>query len=201
MPFSPGENPNHPVLGSTIKVGPIRELDAIHLIKQLLSNQPRNLCLFTLGINTAYRASELLSIRVDQVSHLRAGDLLEIKQRKTNTLRTVAVNATAVSAIDNWLSAHPNPEANSPLFVGLRGNCLRVSSVCHLVKHWCEAAKSKGNYGSHSLRKTWGFHQRVTKGSSLPLIMKAFGHKSEQQTLDYLGILSEEIMALYEMEL
>ena len=56
-----GQNFNHPRKGASIKVHPIRRLEDISAIKTLLENQPRNLCLFTMGINTAYRAGELLT--------------------------------------------------------------------------------------------------------------------------------------------
>jgi len=41
---------NHPAKGSSIKVEPIRDRRAIADIKALLKDNPRNLCLFTLGI-------------------------------------------------------------------------------------------------------------------------------------------------------
>ena len=63
MALPKGHNPNHPPRGSTIRVEPIRSKKAIKNIKKLLSDQPRNLCLFLVGINTAYRASDLLTIR------------------------------------------------------------------------------------------------------------------------------------------
>ena len=73
-------NTNRPKKGSSIKVEPIRQTKEIKRIKKLLSDTPRDLCLFTLGINTAYRANELLSIRVGQVDYLSVGDPLEVKQ-------------------------------------------------------------------------------------------------------------------------
>jgi len=69
---------NHPKKGATIKVEPIRDLKAIKRIKKILTDKPRDLCLFTFGINTAYRANELLSIKVCEVSHLQVG--VEVKQ-------------------------------------------------------------------------------------------------------------------------
>ncbi len=80
MPVAKGQNPNHPIKGSTTKVEPIRSKKVILNIKKLLI--PRNHCLFTLGINTAYRANELLSIRIGQVRDIQAGDVIELKQSK-----------------------------------------------------------------------------------------------------------------------
>ena len=64
MPFPKGQNPNHPAAGSTIKVEPIRDKKAIARIKKILADRPRDLCLFTLSLNTADRAHDLLSLHV-----------------------------------------------------------------------------------------------------------------------------------------
>ena len=194
-----GRNDNHPKRGSSIKVQPIRSLSAIQGIKDLLKAQPRNLCLFTLGINTAYRANELLSLTVGQVEHLRTGDVLEIKQSKNNQYRQTVVNAAAEQALRYWLDYHPQRfTVDAPLFLSQRRKrALTVAAVNRLVKLWCQAVMLAGNYGSHSLRKTWGYHQRIHNEASVALLMRAFGHTSEAQTLAYLGILPDEIRRLY----
>lgn len=199
MPFPKGQNPNHPPAGSTIKVEPIRDKKAISRIKKILADRPRDLCLFTLGINTAYRANELLSIRVGQVKMLEAGDVLDLKQRKTHKYRPVTLNPTTVAAIQQWLQASQLHE-DGFLFQGQRG-CLTVETVSTLVKTWCRDVGLKGNYGSHTLRKTWGYWQRMDRGTAIPLLMEAFGHATQKQTLAYLGIQSDEIAAIYELEL
>jgi len=76
-----------------------------------------------------------------------------------------------------------------------------VSAVNRLVKRWCSDNGLKGNYGSHTLRKTWGYHQRKQKNAPIPLLMEAFGHSTQKQTLDYLGIQAQEIQELYALEL
>ncbi len=196
-------NPNHPKKGSVIKVDPIKDIKAIKRIKKLLDDKPRDLCLFSLGINTAYRANELLSITVDQVDYLRAGDVLELKQTKTNKYRPITLNNAAITTIDQWLKHHPDKRQGTPLFLSGRGeNALTVSSVSTMVKEWCENSGLRGNYGSHTLRKTWGFHQlrenRETKPHMvLPLLMDAYGHSNQQQTLDYLCIQSDEVANLF----
>lgn len=199
MPFSKGQNPNHPVAGSTIKVQPIRDKKAIVRIKKILADHPRDLCLFTLGINTAYRANELLSLKVRQVKGLRAGDVLELKQRKTHKYRPVTLNPTAIAEIQTWLN-QGELEDSDYLFTGQRGP-LTVSTVSTRVKSWCRDVGLKGNYGSHTLRKTWGYWQRMERGTAIPLLMEAFGHATQQQTLAYLGIQSDEIAQIYELEL
>ena len=167
MPFPKGQNPNHPTAGSTIKVEPIRDKKAIHRIKKILADRPRDLCLFTLGINTAYRANELLSLKVGPVKALQAGDVLDLKQRKTHKYRPVTLNPTAIAAIQGWL-AISDLKAEDYLFTGQRG-CLTVETMSTRVKTWCHNVGLKGNYGSHTLRKTWGYWQRLERGSHSPV--------------------------------
>jgi len=204
-----GRNPNHPRIGDAIKVDPIRDLAAIQHIKQrlLLSGNYRNYCIFVMGINMAWRANELLSITVGQVRSLEVGDLLEIKQSKNGKYRAVPVNETVVAAIRSWLALYENCKSGpalkskAPLFPSQKGGVLGVPALCNLVKKWCYDTGLEGNFGSHTLRKTWGYHQRFNFGSPIPLLMKAYGHSSERETLRYLGIQASEVAALYSKEL
>jgi|GEM_PF-2738333 len=82
IPCKKGGNPNYPLKGSTIRVEPIRERTAIKRIKKFLRDRPRELCLFTLGISTAFRANELIALQVNQVEHLGQGNVLPVKQAK-----------------------------------------------------------------------------------------------------------------------
>lgn len=93
-------NPNHPKKGSTIKVEPIRCLKDIKAIKRILQGSPRDLCLFTLGINTNLRASDLLAITADMV---RNKDELVLKEKKTGKERRITLNPTTQKAIQHLL--------------------------------------------------------------------------------------------------
>ena len=199
---------NRPRIGSRTKVEPIRSATSIQKIRALLRDKPRDLCLFVLGINTAYRASELLSLTCKQVENIEVGSVLSIYQSKTGKYRSATINKSAASAIHSWLKVHPNPEPDAPLFVSRKGTkALTVSSVTRLVKRWCRSIGASGNYGSHSLRKTWGYHQLRNNHSTpahmlLPILMVAFGHSTQEQTLAYLCIQSDEIANLFlEVEL
>ncbi len=200
-PYQRG-NANHPAKGSSIKVEPIRDLDAIACLKDLLRDRPRDLCLFTFGINTAYRAGELLSLKVEQVAGLSEGDRFELKQSKNGKYRAITINRTVATSLSDWLAQHPDPNPNGPLFISKKGGqALTVSAVNRMIKSWCHEINLKGNYGTHTMRKTWGYQQRVQNNQPVPLLMAAFGHTTQAQTLDYLCIQDAEISDLYGMEL
>jgi integrase len=198
-------NQNHPEKGSNITVNPIKKLKDIKLIKKALADKPRDYALFVLGINTNLRASDLLSITVEQVIEAKPGHEITLKEKKTGKHRRITLNNTAVEAIRGHLKAlqaRGRLTLDGPLFVSQRGNkALSVSSLSRLVKKWCIDCNLKGNYASHTLRKTWGYHQRVTFGMDLPTLMVCLNHSSQRQTLEYLCIQPEEIKMVYENEL
>jgi integrase len=199
LPVKKGENFNHPKPGSEIKVEPIKSTKDINSIKKLLSDRPRDYCLLILGINTNLRASDLLQIKAGQVKSLKPMDEIEIKEKKTGKRRRVSLNKACVEAIKRLLATKDYGD-NDPLFSGRRGP-LTVPSVNRLVKEWCDAVNLKGNYGSHTLRKTFGFHQRVTFGRGVAELMVVFNHSSEKQTLSYLCVQPEEVKSIYANEL
>ncbi len=193
-------NQNHPKKGSTIKVEPIKELKDIGTIKKLLADNPRDFALFTIGINTNLRASDLLQIKAGQVRNLKPNGSFEIREIKTKKARWVTLNKACIDAIRNLLASAPYEDSDY-LFRSQRAEVLTVPSVVKLAKSWCKAINLKGNYGSHTLRKTWGYHQRVTFGTDIPTLMVCFNHGTQRQTLDYVCIQPEEIKEVFENEL
>jgi len=193
-------NPNHPKPGSQIKVDPIKNLKDIKSIKKLLKDNLRDYALFIIGCNTNLRASDLVAITAGQVRTLKAGDDLVLTEQKTGKERRITLNAVCVAAIENLLGSQAL-EDDDPLFKSRKGTQLCVQSVHRLVKGWCNQINLKGNYGSHSLRKTWGYHQRVTFGADLPTLMTCFNHSTQRQTLKYLCVQPGELKAIYQNEI
>lgn len=191
---------NRPKKGDRIKVGPIRKQSDVRRIKALLEYDYRDLALFTLGINTGYRANELLSLKVGDVRWIEAGEPLEIYQSKTGKYRRVILNSQVVKALQYWI-VHARLVDDDYLFRSRYGGPISVSYLNTLVKKWCKTIRLQGNYGSHTLRKTWGYHQRKYNNQQLPVLMEAFGHTTQRQTLEYLCICSDEVEAMFSYEI
>lgn len=187
-----GSNYNHPVKGSTIKVDPIKDCNDIDRIKKLLYNKPLDYCLFIIGINTNLRACDILNIKTSQVESMN--NEIVLIEKKTKKERRITLNKSCIDAIKR------TPKNNEYLFTGQRG-IWTVPTVNKKVKSWCRKIGLKGNYGSHTLRKTWGYHQRVTFEIDLPTLMICFNHSTQRQTLNYLCIQPEEIRDVYLNEL
>ncbi len=186
-------NTNHPRKGSSIKVEPIRKLEDIKAIKQLLQKRPRDLLLFTMGINNGLRIGDILKLKAGQVQELKPGDVLWIREQKTDKDNVLLINRAVHKALEKYL-AGADPGPGDFLFRSRKGSGpLSVSAANHLVKSWCRAINLRGNYGTHSLRKTFGYIQRIKYGVGFEVLCKRFNHSSPTVTMRYLGIEDKEV--------
>jgi integrase len=189
------DNKNHPKKGSSITVEPIRQIKDIKRIKRNLKDKPRDLLLFTLGINNGLRIGDLLKLKVQDVKDLQPGEGFTIKEQKTNKSNIVMVNKEVRRTLAVYLDeVKPNDE--DFLFKSRIGKNqpLNKSYVNSLVKKW--TADLKGNYGTHSLRKTFGYIQRKVFGTSFEVICKRFNHSNPSITMRYLGIEDKEVKGI-----
>lgn len=193
---------NHPAKGDSIKVDPIKTEKDIKLIKKTLSDKPRDLCIFTLGINTNLRASDLLTITVGQIRNLKVGDHFTTKEKKTGKDRKITINKSVYDSVQMLLATMSDAEDDDYLFQSRKGgNALCVPYLNSLVKGWCKSINLRGNYGSHTLRKTFGYIHRTVFNTDIPTLMNMYNHSTQKQTLAYLGIQPSEIKDAYLKEI
>ncbi len=192
-----GKNPNHPKKGTRITVDPIREEKHIKQIKRKLKqNNSRDYLLFVMGINNGLRISDLLKITVGQVRYLDVGETLLIIEQKTNKENVLMINQSIHDALHLYLNETSFEDSNY-LFQSRNKDATNNSkplareTVSKMVKKWTH--EMQGNYSTHSLRKTWGYHQRVKFGVSFEIICKRFNHSSPAVTMRYLGIEDKEV--------
>lgn len=188
---------NRPKKGDTIKVEPIRKAKDVEAIKKLLAGNPRDSLLFTMGINNGLRAGDILRLRVRDVMDAKPGDSIAIVESKTGKENVLVINRAVHKAIRVYLDA-VKPAPDDFLFRSRKGENkpLTVSAVNNYVKGWTSSVNLRGNFGAHSLRKTWGYHQRVAHGVGFEVIAKRFNHGNPAVTMRYLGIEDKEVHAI-----
>ena len=188
------KNPNHPGKGRVIRVDPIRRSEDIQAIKQILSGTPRDLLLFTMGINNGLRAGDLLMVKVKAVKSLKPGEFITIRENKTGKQNILMVNKSVHKALRNYLEK-VRPGDGDYLFSSRKtGESLTIQAVNALIKKWTRAINlNHGNYGAHTLRKTFGFMQRTRHGVGFEVLAKRFNHSSPTTTMRYLGLMSDEV--------
>jgi len=186
---------NHrPKKGDKITVDPIRNPADVEAIKKMLASSPRDSLLFIMGINNGLRAGDLLRLKVVDVLGKKPGDFITVRESKTGKENVLVINKAVHKAMKNFFEAL-DPAPDDYLFKSRKGanNPITIQAVNNYVKKWCRAINLPGNYGAHSLRKTWGYHQRVYYGAGFEIICKRFNHSSPAVTMRYLGIEDKEV--------
>jgi len=179
--------------GSKIKVEPVRKIKDIKAISKLLQDKPRNLLLWTLGINNGLRTSDLVNLKVVKVADKKPGDTINIIESKTGKDNILVINKSVHKALQRFLEA-VQPDLADYLFKSRKGNGhISSQSAGRLVKTWCKSVNLQGSYGAHTLRKTWGYHQRVNHGVGFEILCKRYNHSSPSITMGYLGIENKEV--------
>ena len=190
-----GSNPNHPKKGSTITVDPIRADTDIKKVKRLLKDNTRDLILFTMGINNGLRISDLLKLKVGEVRDIKPGQTLKIKETKTGKMNILMINKSVHKVLQQYLE-EVKSSGEDYLFQSRNGNNkpLTRETVNKMIKEWTKSLK--GNFGTHTLRKTFGYIQRTKYGVSFEVLCKRYGHSSPAITMRYLGIDDREVKGI-----
>jgi len=159
------------------------------------SNGPRNACLFTVGLMTGFRVSELLSIQVEDV--LQCGRIVDaVHVRRSNMKgkgegRTVKLNAKAKEALASWVEERG--VVDGPLFCSTAGKRISRVQVWRIFNRAFEAIEMTGTLGTHCMRKTFASRMYDGLGGDLINLQKALGHKWITSTSQYLSFKEDEI--------
>jgi integrase len=186
-------------------VDPIRNRKKIAQIKNLLRGKKRyrDLLLFVVGVNSALRISDLLQLRINHFldEQGKVKQRFWIKEQKRGKRHEVVVNASIREALDEYLLAFPviGEDRNNFVFFNSKAydcsDSIKRGQAWKIITSICREVGLSGNFGTHSLRKTWGYHARM-QGVDLALIMHKLNHESLAYTKRYLGITDDELQAV-----
>lgn len=209
------KKPNNCKTGERQTVYPIKTHKDIIAMSNWLYEHKNNkyVLAFTLGINLGLRANELLDLKMNQVfspdgsvrlieDEEDTSDGIDIYQSKTKKHRTVFLNAACKDALE-WAFPIKGAYLHSEeyLFPSREGGAIQVGTFRKVLKEAAAACGLKQNIGTHTCRKTWGWHQYKYNSEKanldITMLQRAFGHSSPEVTLRYLGITDEEDKALY----
>ena len=188
-----GGNSNHPKAGSLIAVDPIRKEKDVKAIAKHTKTNPRNHLLFLISVNNGIRIADIIKLKVKDVRDLKVGHSLTIKETKTGKNNILVINKTVFKALKNYFE-NEQPDDEDYLFPSRKGNShLQSQAVSKLVKKWTQDINLKGNFGCHTLRKTFGYIQRTQYGVGFEILCKRYNHSSPSITMRYLGIEDKEV--------
>lgn len=147
----------------------------------------RDLAMIKLMLNAGLRASEVLSILLEDIDWVSGK--LHIKHGKGQKDRIVWVNEEDLDILRKWKIIKPN---SFLLFTTLKGNNINDRYLRAMVKRRANKAGVTKDVHPHLLRHTFATDLlRSTK--NIRLVQKALGHVSLSSTMIYTHIYDEEL--------
>lgn len=214
--IAPAEEEYEEELASEHAAEPIKSMDDIIRVSQYLISKGRyrDNMLFIVGINFGLRCSDLRMLRFsnlinDDCTFKDRFPVFEKKTRNTRKVkrnRYITINTAVIEAVTLFLENKPGVKLSDYMFrsESNRGSNLNQPMTKRGIDYMLKGiAKDLGlgnRMATHTLRKTFAYHQMVMSGNDprkLLLLQKMFGHSTAAQTLDYIGITSEEIDEAY----
>ena len=170
--------------------------DDVTIIRAKLTakTSTRDLALFESAISTLLRASDLVTLKVVDVTGLNGGiaEVVTLKQKKTGKAHTAPLTASSRSALAAHI-AHHNLAPDAYLFTSASnsgiGRPLSTTAFRMLAKVWADLAgyTNVKRFSGHSLRRT---RAAIIYGESRDIVAcsRLLGHSSTAHTEAYLGV-------------
>ncbi len=179
-------------------VEPIREKAKIKQLYQYLNgSDPKYALIFKFGINTGLRISDIIPIKAKDIFNEKweFREYLTIKEKKTLKEKKIKLNDTLRKCLLKYVKSQ-DITLDDYLFRSQKGGYLGRIQIYRVLK---DAANVIGveNFGTHSLRKTWGYWTYKISKYNIGLIMDTFNHSSPSITLRYIGINQDQKDELY----
>lgn len=171
-------------------VEPIRNKKTLNKIKEILSENQRDFLIFTVGTNCGLRISDILSLNVKDV---KDKSYIDITEKKTKKTKKIPVSETLKSLIEDFIK---NRNENEPLFLSYLNNRMERTQCYRIINKACKKAGVNYKIGTHTLRKTFGYHH-YKKFKDVAILQKIFNHSAPGITLRYIGIDQDTIDKSY----
>ena len=177
-------------------------LQKIWAIRSRLQSEKRirDLALFNLAIDSKLRASDLLKIRVSDVSNSgRVHSRATISQQKTRRSVRFEITARTRKSIEEWVEAAGLTSSRHLFPSRLRESPhLSLRQYSRIVESWVSGAGlDPASYGTHSLRRTKAtlIYRRTKNIRAVQLLL---GHSKLDSTVRYLGIEIDDALEMSE---
>ncbi|MFF2909207.1 tyrosine-type recombinase/integrase [Paenibacillus sp. NPDC057934] len=170
-------------------VNPIRDVKTIQAMKEeLRKHSVRDLLLFVLGINTGISLLDLLNLTVQDVwdGH-NAKQFLYIKDEKTGEDKAYYLNSKVGEILSEYLS-NVDWKSEDYLFKSKKDSGpITRQQAYRIINHSAREVGISEKIGTHTLRKTFGYHAYY-RGVAISILKSILHHHSTAETLKYLGI-------------
>lgn len=163
-----------------------------------VTNKTRDLALFNLAIDSKLRASDLVKLKVSDVSHAnKVQSRAIVYQQKTGKPVQFEITEKTRKPIETWIG-EKHLSQNDFLFPSRLQSSLHLSTrqYARIVDTWiCSIGLDPGAYGTHSIRRTKAsLIYKQTK--NLRAVQLLLGHTKLESTVRYLGIEVDDALEI-----
>lgn len=175
-------------------VQPIRDTDQVTLMmKYLRERSERDALMFAMGVYAGLRISDILALRVRDVQG--KSDLV-IRELKTRKSKLMPINPKLKRMIAHYIA---EMEAHDYLFQSRQGTNRPITRVrAYQILREAADALHIDSIGTHSLRKTFGYHI-YRESKDIGMLQDMFNHSTPYVTLRYIGINRDQQQKSVEM--
>lgn len=160
-------------------------------------DNPRNMLLITVGLNTALRISDVLELRWSDVYDAQKASFrkhITVVEQKTGKNSRIYMNRNIVSALEKYRkhlgTKGPNRQEDF-LFISRNGGHISRVQAYRIIRDAARSCNIPGVISPHSLRKTFGYCA-WKQGVKPVLLMDIYNHSSFAVTQRYLGIEQDD---------
>lgn len=173
-------------------VEPLRDKEVIADIRRRLLDKEdkRDYIFFQLGINTGYRISDLLRLRVH---HLRAKEI-KIIEKKTRKQKSFEMNPSVRRELLELLKDRDDFDYIIKSREGTNKPLTR-SMTYKIIRDITAKYNLEGGIGNHTLRKTYGYHFYI-ETKDVVALQNIFNHSDPSITLRYIGYAQDTMNAI-----
>ena len=170
-------------------VQPIRDSELVNAIAEdLKENNERDYVMFMTGIYLGLRISDILKLKVKDLKKTH----INIRAQKTGKETRILINATLRKAIDDYIK-NSNLKDNNYLFVSKTKRYKPITrEQAYKILNKIGKKYKLESIGTHTLRKTFGYHFYKQKGD-VAMLQTLFGHDNQNDTLRYIGMIQDTI--------
>lgn len=176
------------------------DLEKIRTYYKIRQPNQRNYLLIIIGLNTALRISDILSLKWGMVYDLESGQIrchIAVSEQKTGKFSSIYINNSIRQALTSYMEVLQQKgiaiEDERFLFPNRNDPNMHISRVqAHrIIKKAAAECNLPETISCHSLRKTFGYFA-WKQGTPPVLLMTIYNHSSFQVTKRYLGIEQDE---------
>lgn len=183
-----------------MRVEPIRSKIKIkQMYRYLKGTDARYAVLFKVGINTGLRISDIIKLRVDDICNhdMSFRKHLVLVEQKTKKNKMILLNETARACLKQYIAGSAL-SGDDYLFYSRKGGHIGRVQAYRVLRAAADALGIE-HFGTHSMRKTWGYWTYKMSKYNIGLIMDTLNHSSPSVTLRYIGINQDAKDELYSL--